>query len=92
VAIGDWRYRSRVPKEIQQQAAAGQLGDPEWFSPALEAPAQYPESARIFLVAATKRLAQKAPDKLEPGALEAIDQLESEQAADPKASPKNQAS
>jgi len=81
MALGDWRYRTRVPQEIQQQAAADALGDPEWYIPALEAPAQYPDSARVFLAAATKRLAAEAPELLQPGDLEAISQFEAEETA-----------
>jgi hypothetical protein len=76
--IGDWRYHTRVPREIRQQAAAAQFGDPEWFVPALEAPAQYPESARDFLAEATRRLVAEAPDLVEPGDRQALKEYDSE--------------
>lgn len=70
-----------MPQEIRQQAAADSLGDPEWYVPAIEAPAQYPESARVFLAAATKRLAAEAPELLHPADLDAIGQFEAEESA-----------
>jgi hypothetical protein len=81
MALGDWRYRTRVPQEIRQQAAADSLGEPEWYVPALEAPSQFPESARVFLAAATKRLAVEAPELLQPADLDAIGQFEAEESA-----------
>lgn len=78
MALGDWRYRTHVPLEIQQQAAVDNLGDPEWYMPALEAPSQYPESARVFLAEATRRLATEAPDLLDPADVAALKEYDAE--------------
>jgi hypothetical protein len=46
MAIGDKAYRNTVPSEARQLAADKNLGKPNWFVPATDAPPYYPTSVR----------------------------------------------
>lgn len=49
MALGDWRYRTRVPLEVQRLAEDKELGLPEWYVPSCEGIPYYPDSIREFL-------------------------------------------
>jgi len=76
MGLGDWRYRTRVPRTVQ--LAIDRLGaPPEWYLPSLEMPAQYPDSARSFLAEGARRLKVEAPHFLTPRDIAMLEEYDS---------------
>lgn len=49
--LGDWFYRTRVPREVQVFAEDEKLSLPDTYVDSGEAPPYYPDSLRAFLLA-----------------------------------------